>query len=276
MHLVSTIPNQSKPVHEYLESHHGRQKSFLIQVCISAVALACFVPAFTDDHESRWERWINHFEDQDAVDMPPEGAVLFVGSSSIVFWKGLQETMAPLKVINRGFGGSQMSDLNEFRDRIVTKYKPRAIVIYEGDNDVAAGKSVDEILAAYDDFIAHVEKELPQTDICFIAIKPSIAREQMWSTMVEVNAGLRKRADKSETRCYLDIAAPMMDSDGAIKTTIFVDDGLHMNEEGYAIWNLTVRPILIERYGPESDRPATVHEGSTTTQESENGVTSDR
>lgn len=218
------------------------------------------IPATSDEEESLWEPKVKEFEEQDKESMPPEGAVLFVGSSSIVFWSKLSTDMAPLAVINRGFGGSQMHELNEFRDRIVTNYKPRAIVIYEGDNDVALGKSPDEILANFDDFINHIDENLPSTDICFIAIKPSIRRENMWPKMEKVNSGLQNRAASRDDLCYLDIATPMMEGDGFVREDLFVADGLHLNRKGYEVWTETIRPILFGRYGPDSKIPATLQE----------------
>lgn len=225
-----------------------------------ALMVAHSIPVSSQEGESRWEPRIRQFEEQDAKDMPPEGAVLFVGSSSIVFWSKLSEDMAPLAVINRGFGGSQMHELNEFRDRIVTNYKPRAIVIYEGDNDVAAGKSPDEILASYDDFIQHIDEKLPETDVCFIAIKPSIRREDMWPQMEQVNSGLQKRAENREDFCYLDIATPMMEGEEFVRPELFVGDGLHLNRKGYEVWVEVIQPILLARYGPDSAKPATMQE----------------
>lgn len=225
-----------------------------------ALMITISLPINSQEGESRWEPRIKQFEEQDTKSMPPEGAVLFVGSSSIVFWSKLAEDMAPLAVINRGFGGSQMHELNEFRDRIVTNYKPRAIMIYEGDNDIAAGKTPDEILATYDDFIQHIDEKLPETDICFIAIKPSIRREEMWPQMEKVNSGLRDRAQQREDLCYLDIATPMMKGEEFVRPELFVGDGLHLNRVGYEVWAEVIRPILVARYGSDSKNPATMQE----------------
>ena len=199
--------------------------------------------------ESRWEPVIQQFEAADEENPPPENAILFAGSSSIVFWRSLSDDMAPLAVLNRGFGGSQMFELNMFRDRIVTPYKPRAVLVYEGDNDVAAGKQPDEIVAEYRDFVDHLAKRLPDTDVYFIAVKPSILRAHLWSTMVEVNNALRELADEHGHVRFLDTSTPMLSEDGTVNADLLVDDGLHMNAEGYAIWTGVVRPILIDAYG---------------------------
>lgn len=213
------------------------------------VALISILVAMTASAQNRWEPFIKAFEERDKTDPPPENAILFAGSSSIVFWRTLKEDMTPLVVINRGFGGSQMHELNMYRDRIVTNYKPKAIVVYEGDNDVAAGKSVNDIVSQYEDFISHIDKKLSSTEIYLIAIKPSIARATMWDTMKEVNTRLQKLADEHTKVHYLDIASPMLQESGVVKEDLFVDDGLHLNAKGYEVWTNVVRPVLLEKYG---------------------------
>ncbi|MCY3859039.1 MAG: GDSL-type esterase/lipase family protein [Gammaproteobacteria bacterium] len=198
--------------------------------------------------ESRWEPAIQQFEAADEANPPPKNAILFTGSSSIVFWRSLTKDMAPLTVLNRGFGGSQMFELNMFRDRIVTPYEPRAVLIYEGDNDVAAGKQPDEIVAEYRDFVNHLYKHLPDTDIYFIAVKPSILRAHLWSTMDEVNKALQELADEHDHVRFLDTSTPMLNEDGTAKAGLLVEDGLHMNANGYAIWTDVVRPVLMSAY----------------------------
>lgn len=211
-----------------------------------------FVAQTTETPASRWEPTIAGFESTDRENAPPQNAILFVGSSSIVYWRSLAEDMAPLTVINRGFGGSQMFELNMFRDRIVTPYKPRAVVVYEGDNDVAAGKEVEEILTEFRDFVAHLQATLPATDVYFIAVKPSIRRAHLWSTMVEVNAGLQAIAEEFEHVRFLDTATPMLLEDGSVNPDLLVADELHMNANGYAIWTSVVKPVLMAAYGNDA------------------------
>ncbi len=198
--------------------------------------------------QDRWENTIQAFETADSENPPPKNAILFVGSSSIVYWRTLSEDMVPLNVINRGFGGSQMHELNMYRDRIVTNYQPKAVVVYEGDNDVAAGKSVDEIIPEYVSFIEHLNESLDKVDIYLIAVKPSIARATMWETMQAVNEQLFELSKQHENVHYFDIASPMLQSTGEVKDDIFVEDGLHMNAAGYEIWTNVIRPVLLEKY----------------------------
>ena len=192
-----------------------------------------------------WEKSIQAFEAKDAESPPPEGAVLFVGSSSIVFWRSLAEDFTPLPVINRGFGGSQMNHLNYYRDRIVHKYKPKIIVVYEGDNDIAAGLTVAQVLEDYEDFITYVEDTLPNAKVCFIAIKPSVRREALWPTMSEVNKEMHQRAGSRDGVCFCDIGSPMLNKKGGPTPELFVSDGLHINAEGYGIWTETIRSRLL-------------------------------
>ena len=198
--------------------------------------------------QDRWENTIQAFETADSENPPPKNAILFVGSSSIVYWRTLSEDMVPLNVINRGFGGSQMHELNMYRDRIVTNYQPKAVAVYEGDNDVAAGKSVDEIIPEYVSFIEHLNESLDKVDIYLIAVKPSIARATMWETMQAVNEQLFELSKQHENVHYFDIASPMLQSTGEVKDDIFVEDGLHMNAAGYEIWTNVIRPVLLEKY----------------------------
>lgn len=195
-----------------------------------------------------WEKSIKAFEANDAESPPPEGAVLFVGSSSIVFWRSLAEDFAPIPVINRGFGGSQMNHLNYYRNRIVHKYKPKIIVVYEGDNDIAAGLTAGQVLEDYEDFIAYVEDTLPNAKVCFIAIKPSVRREALWPTMSEVNQEMRQRAETQPNLCFFNIGPPMLNKNGGPRPDLFVSDGLHLNSKGYDIWTETIRPRLKEMW----------------------------
>ena len=218
-----------------------------VLILVSLVATSSIMAQETDS-ENRWEATIQQFEELDKASPPPENAILFVGSSSIVYWRTLAQDMAPLTVINRGFGGSQMFELNMFRDRIVLPYKPEAILVYEGDNDVASGKGPAEILPEYLDFIDYVNHHLPTTDIYLIAVKPSVRRATMWNTMAEVNAQLAEIADDHVNVEYLDIATPMLLDDGAPNPDIFVQDMLHMNAAGYEIWTSVIKPVLTEKY----------------------------
>jgi lysophospholipase L1-like esterase len=193
----------------------------------------------------QWEAEIQAFEAEAEADLPPDGAVLFVGSSSIRMWTTLADDFPSVPVINRGFGGSEIADAIRFADRIVLPYEPRIVLLYAGDNDIANGKSAPEVLADVQRFVDLVHESLPETRIAFIAIKPSIARWKLVDEMETANNLVREYAAAANDRVeYIDIFTPMLGEDGRPRQELFMEDGLHLNDEGYALWRQVVAPFL--------------------------------
>ena len=199
-----------------------------------------------------WEPTIKKFEDQDKVDPPKQGEIVFTGASSIVRWKTLQEDFAPLYVINRGFGGSQYSDLNKYAKRIVVAYHPRAVVVYEGDNDLAEGstKTPEQVANDAKEFINIVHTDLPETMIYVMSIKPSKLRWNEWPKMQAANNLIQDFVRAQKRVEYIDVATPMFDAQGNLPADLFVADGLHPTPKLYALWTSIIRPRLLERFGP--------------------------
>ncbi|HUT13320.1 MAG TPA: SGNH/GDSL hydrolase family protein [Thermoguttaceae bacterium] len=216
---------------------------YVLPVAIVALAAAGRSDAQTPPQENRWEATIGRFEAQDRQASPPEQGILFVGSSSIVGWD-VKKHFPDLPVINRGFGGSQIADSVHFAERIVLPYRPKIIVFYAGDNDVASGKSPQRVLADYQSFVAKVHRALPETRIVFIAIKPSISRWQLIDKMREANALIAAVTEKDQRLAFVDVDKPMLGDDGRPRGEIFKDDGLHLNAAGYELWSDLVRPHL--------------------------------
>jgi lysophospholipase L1-like esterase len=192
---------------------------------------------------NRFSAEIRAFEDLDRQNSVPRDAVLFIGSSSIRLWK-TAESFPDLPVINRGFGGSVVADSLHFADRIILKYRPRVIVFYAGDNDIAAGMSPREVFDDIQAFVDLIHKRLPATRIIFLAIKPSRARWEHWPKMQEANALVAALAEKNDQLEYVDTTTPMLGPDGQPRRELFLDDGLHLNENGYATWNTVLEPVL--------------------------------
>src|SRR5689334_18360426 len=190
-----------------------------------------------------FEAEIQAFEAQDAVTPPPARPVLFVGSSSIRIWPNLSASFPGWPVLNRGFGGSEMSDVLTYFDRVVARYQPSQIVIYEGDNDLAAGKSVAQVFADYSNFLARVEQQLPRTAVSFLAVKPSPSRISILTQMQQLNALMRGLAESHGQR-YVDVHTPMLTGSGVPRTELFQSDLLHMNSAGYALWDSILQPVL--------------------------------
>lgn len=192
---------------------------------------------------ARFESEIAAFEWQDAKNTAPRDAVLFVGSSSIRMWPAAKHFPNDT-VINRGFGGAHISDVVHFVDRIVLPYKPRAIVFYAGDNDIAAGKSPERVAADYGNFCDIVQSKLPGTPIIFISIKPSLARWSKWPAMREANRLIEDYSKSNDHLEYVDIAKPMIGAKGEPRKELFIADGLHLSEKGYRVWVDAVGPIV--------------------------------
>ena len=187
---------------------------------------------------------VDRYVKADQVARPAPCQVLFVGSSSIVNWRdSLAADMAPMPVINRGFGGSHIEYVNRWFDQIVAPYRPRAIVFYAGENDIDAGKSVDRVVADFDAFMARKTQVLGKTPVYFISLKPSRLRFAQLPLQSQVNAALRARAGERRDLHYIDVVSPMLEN-GKPKD-IFRADGLHMTPEGYVIWTAAVRAALL-------------------------------
>ncbi len=188
---------------------------------------------------ARYEKTIANFEKQDQVSPPEENGLLFVGSSSIRMWD-LKKSFPMQNAINRGFGGSHISDSVHFAKRIVLKYKPKAIIFYAGDNDIAKGKIPAQVVNDFRDFVAIVHKQLPATKILYVCIKPSIARWKLAEPMQKVNHQIEAICKENKQLVYVDVWKPMLNDEGKPCADLFKKDGLHMNDTGYAIWNKLV------------------------------------
>ncbi|MBE0536253.1 MAG: hypothetical protein IH624_11345 [Phycisphaerae bacterium] len=201
---------------------------------------------------SRWEKDIATFEAWDSKNAWPREAVLFVGSSSIRMWR-TAESFPDLPVINRGFGGSQTADVVEFTDRIVIKYAPRLIVFYAGDNDIAAGKSPQEVLDDYKAFVIRVQEVLPRTCIIYMPIKPSGSRWTLWEKAAEANR-LVKEYSVDDTRLFfVDGVTPLLGAAGTPDDRFYIADKLHLSDEGYKVWTKLLEPIqLIKEVDPQT------------------------
>lgn len=214
---------------------------------IAAVAFAglvlCGSGATQAAAQDRWEKAIQAFEAADREQAPPQNGIVFIGSSSIRMWK-LEDYFAELPVVNRGFGGSQLADSVRYADRILLPYRPKVVVLYAGDNDISAGKSPEQVLGDFKEFVSKVHGALPETRIVFVAIKPSIQRWHLVETMRRANGLIRGVTEEDPRLVYLDIDGPMLGPDGKPRPELFLADGLHLQPAGYKIWATLLRPYL--------------------------------
>ncbi len=191
-------------------------------------------PAASRSGPAKWEPEIRAFEAGDRTNPPPQHAILFIGSSSIRLWKTLARDFPGEPVINRGFGGSCIADATALAGRIVFPYEPRTIVFYAGDNDLAEGRTPEQVAADYQAFVQTVRARLPETRIAFISIKPSPLR---WGLRDKIESANRRiAAMKGDGLVFIDSYPAMLGADGQPRREIFRADRLHLNEKGYALW----------------------------------------
>jgi lysophospholipase L1-like esterase len=215
----------------------------------AALAVVVFTSALlaqeetADPDPARFAADIQAFEAWDRQNSFPASAVLFVGSSSIRMWQ-TAESFPDLPVINRGFGGSHISDVNHFADRVVLKYEPAVVVFYAGDNDIADGKTPEQVSRDFSEFVARLHQRLPATKVLYLPIKPSLLRWERWPQMQKANALVHQTIRGDDRLTYVDTATPMLGSDGRPRAELFLDDGLHLNVAGYQLWNGLVGPVI--------------------------------
>lgn len=217
--------------------------------------------------QNKWETEIRAFERADQAHPPKPGMIVFTGSSSIRRWETLAEEMAPLEVINRGFGGAQLDDVDLYLQRIVIPYKPRAVVLYAGDNDLAEGtsKTPETVLREFQQFVRIVHEALPQTWIYYICIKPSTLRWAQWPQMKAANELIAAYIRTQPRTQYIDIASPMLKPDGTPRRELLAADGLHPTPECYRLWTSIIKPVLMKKFGPAAKAARLLVPGRVTT-----------
>ena len=201
------------------------------------------VPGLVRAQEPAWQTEMAAFEAQDRAAPPASGGIVFVGSSSIRLWD-LPKAFPGLPVVNRGFGGSQVADSVAHVDLLVVRHKPRSVVFYAGDNDIAAGKAPAVVAADFRAFVDKVHAALPRTRIAFIGIKPSLQRWALVGKVREANSLVRVFCEGDDRLGFIDVDGPMLGWDEKPRADLFVADGLHMTPTGYEVWTALVRPFL--------------------------------
>ena len=192
---------------------------------------------------------IARFEARDRAAPPATDAVLFVGSSSIRLWQTLDADLDPLPVINRGFGGATLVDVIRYTDRIVLPYRPAAVVLYAGENDLARGASPAEVVARVEALVTRVRMAL-DAPVVFLSIKTAPARQQLRPAIDETNRLVADLAAATPGLRFLDVAESLVAEDGSPQFDHYAADALHLSPAGYAEWTAVVRPFLISLVEP--------------------------
>jgi lysophospholipase L1-like esterase len=203
-------------------------------------------PAAADSEldSTRFEAEIRAFEAADRANPPPLGGIVFIGSSSIRNWTSVAADFPGVPVLNRGFGGSTLADVVYYAGRILLPYRPRLVVLYAGDNDLAMGRTPERVVADYQAFIARVRSALPIARVVFVSIKPSPSRRTFIPRMREANERIRAIIARDSLQAYVDVFTPMLDGAGQPRPELFMADSLHMTRAGYLLWRARLAPVV--------------------------------
>jgi lysophospholipase L1-like esterase len=204
----------------------------LINISLAQTAF----PPFAND--------ILRFKKQDSIVPPVKNAILFVGSSSFAKWKDVADYFPGYIIVNRGFGGSTLLDVIRYAYDIIVPYQPKQVFIYAGDNDLAEGASVAEVVTRLKTLFQLIRINVPNATMDYISIKPSPSRENLMPKMKEANKQIEAFLKTQKNTGFINVFSPMLNADGKPKPEIFVEDRLHMNADGYAIWKKTILPYL--------------------------------
>lgn len=225
---------------------------------IGVVAIGWLGLASAQTPARPFEKEVAAFARQDSLQPPPSNPILLIGSSSFTKWTNVQQYFPGYAILNRGFGGSSLTDLIYFAPQILFAYSPRQIIVYCGENDLAASPpaSPREVLSRFKQLYRLIRKQWPSVPIVYISIKPSPARWQLESSFVEANERLKGYIQKQNNIRFLDVHTAMLTTGGETRPELYIGDHLHMNEKGYEIWKNLLFPLLlpVEAAGPP-ERP---------------------
>jgi lysophospholipase L1-like esterase len=202
--------------------------------------------------EERWRASLEGFAAQDKLTAPLPGGVLFVGSSSIRLWNDMESAFQSTAIIKRGFGGSLMRDCTRYVEQLVLPYRPRLVVVYAGDNDLAEGRTPADVLASYTEFVERVREALPDTRIAYLSIKPSPLRAALMPLAQRTNQLIATYSAQAANLDFIDVYSKMLDAEGRPRRELFLADALHLNPQGYAIWRSVIAQHLTVPDTPSS------------------------
>jgi lysophospholipase L1-like esterase len=223
-----------------------RSRTAAIAAVLTVTGLLLARPVLAGQQDGPWEAAIAEFEAADSISPPPAGEIVFVGSSSIRLWD-VQKYFPGLTVVNRGFGGSRLSDAVRYAERIVIPYKPRIVVVYAGDNDIYGGALAEQVAVDFEQFVRLLRAKLPEVRIVFIGIKPSLQRWGVIERMRAANELIRGFAEHDDNVAFVDVDHAMLGWDETPRRELFVADGLHLTAHGYELWSALLRPLLDAR-----------------------------
>ncbi|WP_256011095.1 GDSL-type esterase/lipase family protein [Desertivirga xinjiangensis] len=217
-----------------------------VSVCLLAAIFALFLSfdAKSQDEKPYYWNTIQSFKRQDSLHAPVKNAILFIGSSSFTNWNFVQDMFPDYTILNRGFGGSQLPDIELYFEQV--KYPPQVkqIVIYAGDNDIASGVNAEGVLERFQELYKLIRKDLPKVNVAYLSIKGCPGRSRSIPVVKEANELIKSFLSEQENAVFVDIYHPTMITGDEPMTDIYVEDGVHMNRKGYEIWASILKPYL--------------------------------
>ncbi len=214
---------------------------------IIAFLFVCNVSIAQNVKPAFWNE-IQNFKRQDSISMPAKNQILFVGSSSFTKWTDVQDYFPTHKIINRGFGGSTLLDLIRYNQEVILKYKPKQIIIYCGENDFASSDSVSVqmLTQRFIKLFEIIRTEFKKTPIAYVSMKPSPRRLHLMKKYLAANEAIKIFLKEKPATAFIDVYPAMLNEDGSPIAEIFIKDNLHMNAQGYQIWQKIIEPFLLK------------------------------
>jgi len=201
---------------------------------------------FSQEKKPMFWQDIHNFKKTDQETAPPKDAILLVGSSSFTKWTDVDRYFPGKTIINRGFGGSRLTDLNDYADDLLNPYQPKQIIVYCGENDFADNDKLkaDVVVDRFKTFYKKIRSRFPKIEVDYISIKYSPSREKLWPQMKEANKKIAAFMKKEPNAEFIDITEVMQDANGKVRNDLFVEDLLHMTPEGYQLWTSVMMPYM--------------------------------
>jgi lysophospholipase L1-like esterase len=207
-------------------------------------AVAFIAQGFSQDYVSVAAQFKDEVASFDQIQVTAEPVVIFTGSSSVRLYKNVAKLSDKVRILNTGFGGSTAFGLLTYLNQTVLRFKPKQVFIYEGDNDVAAGRTNATIIAHLNSIFQRIWADLPETQIVFIAAKPSPLRWDKHQQYEALNSAIERWARREKRLKFADVYSPMIDG-LMVREDLFVEDSLHMNDKGYALWDEVIKPMIL-------------------------------
>lgn len=212
----------------------------------AAFFMLTMILIFSQEKKPMYWQDIQNFKKADQESAPPKNAILLIGSSSFTKWQDVSSYFPGKTIINRGFGGSQLTDLNDYSEDLLNPYQPKQIMIYCGENDFAddAQLKAGVVVERFKTFYRKIRKKFPEIEVDYISIKYSPSREHLWPQMKEANKRIAEFMNKEKNASFIDITKVMNDGNGNVRKDLFVEDMLHMTPQGYQLWTKVMKPYM--------------------------------